>query len=438
MISTIISTFKNKEVLKRILFTLAMLFIFRLGAQIPVPNINVDAIIASNEEFFGMMNLLGGGALDQASIFALGITPYITASIIIQLLSMDVIPHLTELSKSGQTGRKQMDKYTRYLALVFCFVQAYTLTLTLQTADNTSLLMNDSLSGYLYVATVFSAGTMFLLWIADRISSHGIGNGVSMIIFAGIVAAIPYEFSEAFRSLTSGVTGSAFFSGILTFSGYVLIYLIIIVLVIFVQTAVRKIPIQYTSSTVQTKNRDMTYLPLKINSASVIPVIFASAIMMAPVQLVQVGMYFGWISENPISASIQNLLSMSSPESLVLYVVLIILFTFFYTKMVVDPEKISDNLSKSGTYIPGVRPGKETKEYLNRVINRITVLGALSLAAIAVLPQIMPMLIPGLPASIRMGGTGMIIVVGVAMETISQVKGKLTQKSYQGYFGSGR
>ncbi len=434
MITTITSIFKNKEVLKKILFTLAMLFIFRLGVQIPVPNINVDAISSDTSGLINMMNLLGGGAMDQASIFALGITPYITASIIIQLLSMDVIPYLSELSKSGQSGRKQMDKYTRYLALIFCFIQAYTLTLTLQTADNASLLINDSTAGYLYVATVFTAGTMFLLWIADRISSHGIGNGVSMIIFAGIVSSIPYEFLEAFKTLTTGVTGSAYFSGILTFASFLFVYLIIIVLVIFIQTAVRKIPIQYTSSTVQTKNKDMTYLPLKINSASVIPVIFASAIMMAPVQIVQMLLYAGVLTENPLTTSMQNLLNMSSIESLCLYAILIIVFTFFYTKMVVDPEKISDNLSKSGTYIPGIRPGKETKEYLNKVINRITVLGATSLACIAILPYILPMIITGLPNSIQMGGTGLIIVVGVAMETTAQIKGKLTQKSYQGFF----
>lgn len=436
MLATLTSVFKNKEMRNRILFTLAMLFIFRLGAQIPAPNINTNNIAEANG-LISMMNLLGGGAMDQMSIFALGITPYITASIIIQLLSMDVIPHLTELAKSGQTGKKKMDKYTRYLALILCFVQAYTMTMALQSGDS-QLLINSNFAGYLYVTTVFTAGTMFLLWIADRISMHGIGNGVSMIIFAGIVAEIPYQFSEAFRSLTTGATGSALFSGILTFSGFVLVYLLIIVLVIFVQTAVRKIPIQYTSSTVQTKNKDMTYLPLKINSASVIPVIFASAIMMAPLQIIQICINQGWLKASEFTNTLSELMSMQSAVSLTIYVVLIILFTFFYTKLTVDPEKISENLSKSGTYIPGIRPGKETKEYVNKVLSRITVLGALSLAVIAILPHIAPMLIPGLPNSIRMGGTGLIIVVGVAMETTAQIKGKITQKSYQGFMGLGR
>lgn len=436
MMSTFKGIIKSKEMRNRILFTLAMLFIFRLGAQIPVPNVNTNGIGEANG-LISMMNLLGGGAMDDMSIFALGVTPYITASIIIQLLSMDVIPPLTELAKSGQTGRKKLDKYTRYLSLVLCVIQSYTMTLALQNGD-TSILINSSFSGYLYITTVFTAGTMFLLWIADRISMHGIGNGVSMIIFAGIVADIPYQFTEAFSTLTAGATGSGLFNGILTFTGFVIVYLLIIVLVVFSQTAVRKIPLQYTSSTVQMKNRDMTYLPLKINSASVIPVIFANAIMLAPVQIISICINYGWLQATGFTKTIFNLLQMQSVESLVIYAVLIILFTFFYTKLQVDPDKIAENLSKSGTYIPGIRPGKETKEYINKVLCRITVLGAIALTVIALLPNVAPLLIPSLPSSIRMGGTGLIIVVGVATETTAQIKGKITQKAYHGFSGLGR
>ncbi|MDF9825152.1 preprotein translocase subunit SecY [Breznakia sp. PF5-3] len=434
MFSTFADMFKNKDIRKKILFTLAMLFVFRFGAQIPVPNVDISTGVESNN-LVSMMNLLGGGAMDKLSIFALGVGPYITASIIIQLLSMDVIPHLTELAKSGQTGRKQLDKYTRYLGVVLCFVQAYTTTLVLTNSDGSSILINQNLSGFLYVATIFTAGTMFLLWIADRISMHGIGNGVSIIIFAGIVADMPFQFSEAFRSLTAGASGSAFFNGILTFSGFIFIYLLIIVLVIFIQTAVRKIPIQYTSSTVQNKNKDMTYLPLKINSASVIPVIFASAVMIAPVTIVQLLINNSVIKASGWTSTMSELLGMQSVPSLCIYAVLIFLFTFFYTKLTVDPEKISENLSKSGTYIPGIRPGKETKDYINKVLSRITVLGALSLVFIALLPNVAPLLIPSLPQSIRLGGTGLIIVVGVAMETVAQLKGQMTAKSYRGFMG---
>ena len=438
MFATIRSIFKNKEVLNRILFTLGMLFIFRLGAQIPAPNVDV-ANIGDTNNMIAMMNLLGGGALDKMSVLALGVSPYITSSIIIQLLSMDVIPHFTELAKSGQQGKRTLDKYTRYLAVILAFIQGYTMTYVITDSTGASLLINDSLAGHLYVATVFTAGTFFLLWIADRISTYGIGNGVSMIIFAGIVSGIPYQFAEAFRSLTSGATGSAYFNGVLTFCGFLLIYLLIIVLVIFIQTATRKIPIQYTSSGVSMKRRnDMTYLPLKINSASVIPVIFASAVMISPITIIQLLINNGIIESNEFFVKFASLMNMQSVESLAIYVVLIILFTFFYTKLVIEPEKVAENLQKSGVYIPGVRPGKETKEYIDKVLSRITVLGAISLAVIAILPHIAPMLITSLPNSIQMGGTGLIIVVGVAMETASQIESKLTQKSYHGFLGSGR
>lgn len=433
MFSQFIDMFKNKQVRKRILFTLGMLFVFRLGAYIPVPNVKTN--IGASNDLVNMMNLLGGGAMDKMSIFSLGVGPYITASIIIQLLSMDVIPKLTELAKSGQTGRRKLDKYTRYLAVVLCFIQAYTTTLVLKDAQGNSILINQNISGFLYVATVFTAGTMLLLWIADRISLHGIGNGVSIIIMSGIVANIPFQFQQAFKSLTQGSENSAFFNGLLTFAGFVIIYLLIIVLVVFMQTAIRKIPIQYTSSSVQNKGNDKTYLPLKINSASVVPVIFASSIMIAPVTITSLLINYNVIEANAFTKQLTDLLSMQTPLSLTIYGILIILFTFFYTKLTVDPEKIAENLSKSGTYIPGIRPGKETKEYVNKVLCRITVLGAIGLCFVALLPQLAPKFIPNLPASFRLGGTGMIIVVGVAMETVAQLKGQVTAKSYRGFMG---
>ncbi len=433
MITSFVDMFRNKDVRKRIFFTLLILFVFRLGAQIPVPNVTTS--IGESNDLVNMMNLLGGGALDKLSIFSLGVGPYITASIIIQLLSMDVIPHLTELAKAGQTGRKQLDKYTRYLSVVLSFIQAYTTTLVLTDSNGASILVNSNTSGFMYVATVFTAGSMFLLWLADRISMYGIGNGVSIIIMAGIVADIPYQFQQAFSTLTTGTSGSSFFNGVLTFGGFILVYLLIIILVVFMQTAVRKIPIQYTSSTVQVKNREMTYLPLKINSASVIPVIFASAIMIAPVTITTLLINNGIVQTSGFTTEMSNLLSMQTPTSLCIYGVLIILFTFFYTKLTVDPEKIAENLSKSGTYIPGIRPGKETKEYVNRVLCRITVLGAIGLCFVALLPHFAPMLITSLPSSFKLGGTGMIIVVGVAMETVAQLKGQVTAKSYRGFMG---
>ncbi|MEF9962676.1 MAG: preprotein translocase subunit SecY [Erysipelotrichaceae bacterium] len=426
MFATVVSMFKNKDIRNRILFTLAMLFVFRFGAAIVVPGVDTTNLVkgVDTNSLLGMINLLGGGLIQQLSIFSLGVGPYITASIILQLLSMDVVPYLTELSKGGATGRKQIDRYTRYLAVVLSFVQAFTMMVAFD--RQYGILIQGTAAEYIYIATLLTAGSMFLLWIGDQISMKGIGNGVSILIFAGIVARLPSQFIQAFEQLVDTSSSSAMFSGILSFALYILVYLVIIVAVVITQTAVRKIPIQYTSSTVQTRKKDMTYLPLKINSASVIPVIFASSVMIAPATIAS------FFEANAFTTALQNILNMQKPIGLCLYVVLTILFTFFYTKMVVDPEKIAENLGKSGTYIPGIRPGSETKQYVNKVLMRITVLGAFSLAAIAALPYLIPMF-TSLPASMGLGGTGIIIVVGVAMETWKSLKGQLTQRSYRGF-----
>lgn len=427
MLKTIISMFKSKDIRNRILFTLAMLFIFRFGAAITVPGVDISTMTnAKSNSLFEMINLLGGGGLEQLSVFALGVGPYITASIIIQLLSMDVIPALTELAKGGATGKKQIDKYTRYLAVVLGFFQASTLIYGFSRAYPGLLVEGDGWASILYISTVLTGGSMFLLWIGDRISMKGIGNGISMIIAAGIIARLPHQIITAWETVVDTSSSSATFNGILGFAGYILCYLLIIVFVVFMQTAERKIPIQYTSSTVTTRKKDMTYLPLKINSASVIPVIFASSLMVAPLSIVKMITSADWVN------TLEYFLGLQTPVSLVIYVVLTILFTFFYTQMQVDPSKIAENLGKSGTYIPGIRPGSETKEYINKVLNRITVLGALGLAFIAVLPHALP-LFTSLPASMGIGGTGIIIVVGVAMETVKQIQGRMTQKSYRGF-----
>ena len=431
MFRTFADMFKNKDIRNRIFFTLAMLFVFRFGSAITVPGVDVRELTngIQDNSLFAMINMLGGGGLEQLSIFAMGVGPYITASIIIQLLSMDVIPALTELAKGGATGKKQIDRYTRYLAVVLSFFQASTLVYSFSTQYTTLLVNGSGWASILYVATLLTAGSMFILWIGDRISMKGIGNRVSMIIAAGIIARLPYQFTTAWQTLVDPSNSSATFNGILTYGLYIVSYLLIIVFVVFMQTAERKIPIQYTSSTVTTRKKDMTYLPLKINSASVIPVIFASAILAAPLQICKmVWPAAGWVK------TMETYMGMQTPISLVIYVILIFLFTFFYTKLQVDPEKIAENLGKSGTYIPGIRPGTETKEYVNKVLCRITVLGAIGLAFIAVLPHALP-LIPGinLPQSMGIGGTGIIIVVGVAMETVKQIEGRLTQKSYRGF-----
>ena len=425
MMRTFSSMFKNKEIRNKILFTLAMLLIYRVGSAIPVPGVDATKLASqiSDNSVLSMMNLLGGGALERLSVFAMGVTPYITASIIIQLLSMDFIPALTEMTKSGQTGRMKMEKITRYLGVVLSFVQAYSLVYGFDKQYN--VLANSNLSGYLYTATVLTAGTMFLIWLGDRISMKGIGNGLSIIIFAGIVSNMPSQFVQVWNVLAGGTTQGELFNGILQFALFILLYIIIIVFVIVMETAVRKIPIQYTNSSSYTRGNDVTFLPLKINSASVIPVIFAQSIMTAPQIVIS---FFN----QDLYKTLQSYLSLSSTTGLILYAVLTFLFTFFYTDLQVDPDQVADNLSKSGAYIPGIRPGNETKTYLHKVLNRITVLGAIALVIVATLPYILPMF-TSLPSSISIGGTGIIIVVGVAMETIAQLKGQLTTKAYHGF-----
>ncbi len=427
MMGTFASLFKNKEIRNKIFFTLAMLLIYRIGSAIPVPGVDATKLAAqiADNSILSMMNLLGGGAFERLSVFALGVTPYITASIIIQLLSMDVIPALTEMAKSGQTGRQEMEKVTRYTAVILAFIQSYSMVYGFDRSYQ--ILESNTVASYMFTAVILTAGTQFLCWIGDRISMKGIGNGLSILIFAGIVSNMPANFVQVYNIMVAGSSQGAVFSGVLKFVLYCLLFLLIIVGVVIMQLAERRVPIQYTNAGGKMANQgNHTYLPFKINSASVIPVIFASSIMMAP-QII--------LSFTNASAyqKVANVLSMQKPLGLVIYAVLTYLFTFFYTDLQVDPEKVAENLSKSGAYIPGIRPGKETKTYLKKVLNRITVLGATALTLIAVIPYLLPMISKSLPAQVSLGGTGIIIVVGVAMETVSQLKGQLTQKQYRGF-----
>ena len=426
MLRSFANMFKNKEIRKKIFFTLAMLLIYRIGFSIPVPGIDAATLAKqiSDNSILSMMNLLGGGALEKMSIFAMGVSPYITGSIIIQLLSMDVIPSLTEWAKSGQTGRQKIEKTTRYLGVVLAFVQAFSLVYGFD--KQYAILESSALSTYLYVATILCAGTMFLVWIGDRISMKGIGNGISIIIFAGIVSNMPTQFAQIYSILVGGTSNGEVFNGVLQFVLYCLIYLAIVVFVVIMETAVRKIPIQYTNSISNRGGKsDVTFLPFKINSASVIPVIFAQSIMTAPQIVIS---FFN----TDLYQKLQNYLSLTKPFGLALYAVLTILFTFFYTDLQVDPDTVADNLKKSDAYIPGIRPGQDTKKYLHKVLNRITVLGALGLTLVAVIPYLLPMF-TSIPASSAIGGTGIIIVVGVVRETIGQLEGQLTQKNYHGF-----
>ena len=427
MFKTFVDFFKNKDIRKKIGFTLIILFIYRLGSAIPAPGVNTTVIKLSANSLLNMMSILGGGSIEQMSIFSLGVGPYITASIIIELLAMDIIPALAEMAKSGKKGRQQMDQITRYLGVVMALVQGYFIVQYLDKAyAGYGFIDNPGFTTYLYISVIFTAGTMFLLWLADQITTKGIGNGTSIIIFAGIVADMPTTFRVVYETFIGENATSSL--GIGGFIAYCVMYVAIIVLVVLMQMAERRIPIQQSSSRAINRTKgDLNHLPLKINSASVIPVIFASALIQGP-QIIA-----SWVNQDAYQWLVK-ICDFSSPWFLCFYAVLIILFTFFYTNLTIDPQKMADDLSKNGQYIPGVRPGTETKNYVSKVLNRITVLGALLLTFIAILPYVTSNL-TGLSQRAAVGGTGIIIVVGVAMDTIKQMKSQLTSKQYKSFVG---
>lgn len=437
----IAAIFKNKEIVDRIFFTIMIMFVFRIGAAITVPGVTLSDFSFQNNDAFGLMNLLGGGTLQQFSVFALGVSPYITASIIVQLLSMDVLPALTDLANQGDYGRKKMEMTNRYLTLMLGAVQAYGVIVTMENQSYITL-KESSFWTYAYIITVMLAGTMLVMWLGDQISSKGIGNGISMIIFAGIVSSLPQQIIRAYQNWLSDKVGQGsqqLFLGLLQFGVYVLSFLAIIGFITFIESSKRKIPVQHAGKSGQTrKMAQASFLPIKINSAGVIPVIFASSIMMAPSIIASFisgsNLDAEWLKIFNSSATVKmpwfNEKTWQMPWGLLIYLFLIVVFAFFYAKLQINPEKLAENFQKNGSYIPGVRPGAETERYVSKVLNRITVLGAFSLAIIAALPIILVLLKVVPDQSLALGGTGLIIVVGVAIEMNNQIDGLLAGKSY--------
>ncbi len=438
----IAAIFKNKEIVDRIFFTIMIMFVFRIGAAITVPGVTLSDFSFQNNDAFGLMNLLGGGTLQQFSVFALGVSPYITASIIVQLLSMDVLPALTDLANQGDYGRKKMEMTNRYLTLMLGAVQAYGVIVTMENQSYITLAESNFWT-YAYIITVMLAGTMLVMWLGDQISSKGIGNGISMIIFAGIVSSLPQQIIRAYQNWLSDKVGQGsqqLFIGLLQFGVYVLSFLIIIGFITFIETSKRKIPVQHAGKSGQTrKMAQASFLPIKINSAGVIPVIFASSIMMAPSIIASfisgTNMDAEWLKIFNSSATVTmpwfNGQTWQMPWGLLIYLFLIVVFAFFYAKLQINPEKLAENFQKNGSYIPGVRPGAETERYVGKVLNRITVIGAFSLAIIAALPIVLVLLKIVPDQSLALGGTGLIIVVGVAIELNNQIDGLLAGRSFE-------
>ena len=426
--------------MNRILFTLAIFLIFRIGSALTVPGVEISKDAFDTNNVFGMLNLMGGGALQSFSLFALGVSPYITAQIIVQLLQMDVLPVLTELGKEGESGRKKIDMATRYLALLLGAVQAYGVTVTMMNSDYITL-TDTTILGYLKIIVYLVAGSMLLMWLGDQITTKGIGNGISMIIFAGIVSALPNQIYGAFANYLSQnlLTGnpSLILEGVIKLLLYLLSFFLIVVFVTYTEKSVRKLPVSH-SATGQSgnENAQSSFLPIKINSSGVIPVIFASSIMMAPsiiVSFVSGGNTVPNWAQTMINVfNYQSMVDMgtwSFPWGLIIYLFLIIVFTFFYSNLQINPERLAKDFHDNGTYITGLRPGNETEKYIRKVLNRVTLLGALALMLIAALPIVLSL--TGLvPQSLALGGTGLIIVVGVAIEVFNQINGLLAAQDY--------
>src|SRR6056297_307573 len=429
MISKIRNIFKIEELRKKIFFTLGVLFVFRLVAHVPVPGID-SAKLASyfakqaSNNFLGLLDVFAGGALRRATVLALGIMPYISASIIFQLLTA-VIPALEKLSKEGELGRKKINQYTRYATVAITLVQSFALSKWL----NAKGFVPDYGWGFIIQTMItMTAGTMFLMWLGERISKKGIGNGISMIIFAGIVARFPNAVIKTYELV--------FKLNQLNFLELMVIIALMVGVVLFVvmiQEGQRKIPVRYPKRVVGRKMTmgQSTYLPLRVNQAGVITIIFASSILMFPGTLAQ----FAGGNENSIFNKIAMVFSPGSTLYVIAYVTLIVFFTYFYTAITMNPRDVADNLKKSGGFIPGVRPGKQTSEHINYILNRIALPGALFLAFIAILPILLSSQM-NLP--FYFGGTSVLIAVGVGLDTVKKIESHLLMRHYDGFTKKGR
>lgn len=407
---------KNKDIRKRIGFTLLGLLIFSLGTTIPVPG--TEGAI-SDLGLWELYNAIGGGALENFSIFALGVSPYISASIVTGILQMDIIPYFTELKESGEQGRRKINQINRYIGIALAFLQGFAMAFT--------FLKGAGTLEYIKIATILTAGTAFLLWLGDQITQKGIGNGISLIIMAGIINTVPKMFIDCFDALVIDRTGSLLV-GIISFAVFVLAYLLIIVGVVFEESSERRIPIQYSNRTTSAYGKSQNYIPFKLNSAGVMPVIFASVILSIPSFI---GGLLG--EDSAFTVFVTKYINYTTPTGFVLYILLIFIFGFFYTNMQINPKELAKNLNKSGGYIPGIRPGVETEKYIKKILNRITFLGSAFIVIIAAIPIVFSSFInTGLPTSVSLGGTGILIVVGVAIETYKQLESSLINRNYKG------
>lgn len=416
MLSALSNIAKITELRQKVVFTLAMFIVFRAGTHIPVPGVNAAMIeqLFTSGNLFGLLDMFSGGALSKFSIFAMSITPYINASIILQLLQV-VVPTLERWSKEGEEGRKKIGKLTRYGTVVLGFIQAIGMAYGLRVAIN-----NPSVWSILMIAITLTAGTVFLMWIGEQITAKGIGNGISLIIFAGIVSRLPDGLAVVFQYLQAGTIS------ILNVVLFAVLAIAMVVFVVAITQANRKVPVQYAKRVVGRKmyGGHTSYIPLKVNQAGVIPIIFASSVLMFPVTIAQ-------FIEVPWIKTVAGWFAWGTPLQTTLYVLMIIFFTYFYTAVSMNIADMSDNIKKYGGFIPGLRPGKPTTDYLDKIMSRITMAGAVFLSLIAVMPNLI-VWITGIDG-VYFGGTALLIVVGVALDTMKQIESLILMRHYQGF-----
>ncbi|MDD2400768.1 MAG: preprotein translocase subunit SecY [Clostridia bacterium] len=415
MLEVLRSAWKLSDLRKKIIFTIMMFVVFRIGVHIPVPGIDTDVIekLVGQGQLLGFFDVISGGAFKKFSIFAMSITPYINASIIMQLLTV-VIPYLERLSKEPD-GRKKMTQYVRYGTVILGFIQAVGISFGLRTA-----IINPGIVSTLLIALSLTAGTAFLMWLGELITEKGIGNGISLIIFAGIVSRVPSGIVIMFKYLKEGTTN------IFVVLMFIVVALVVMAGIIAIQEGQRRIPVQYAKRVVGRKvyGGQSTHVPLKVNQAGVIPIIFAISIMMFP------GTIASWFPTNGCAIFVTKIFDFQSWWYQLIYALMIIFFTYFYTAITFNPSDVADNMKKYGGFIPGLRPGRPTAEYIEKVANRITLAGAIFLAAIAILPSL---LIKVTELPVYFGGTSLLIVVGVALDTMKQMESNLLMRHYQGF-----
>ena len=416
MLDALGNIFRIPELRQKIIFTLIMFAVFRMGTHIPVPGVDPSAIeqLFAQGTLFGLLDLFSGGAFSKFSVFAMSITPYINAAIIIQLLNV-VVPTLEQWSKEGAEGQKKTTKVTRYLTVALAFFQAIGMSIGLKSA-----ILNPNPVNILIIAITLTAGTVFLMWLGEQITANGVGNGISMIIFAGIVAALPKNIGTIYAYLKAGTI--SYFSVF----AFAVIALAMIVFVIHIETGFRRVPVTYAKRVVGGRMGagHSSHIPFKVNQAGVIPIIFASSVLMFPITVAQ-------FIDIPWVKTVASYLEWGKPLQTTLYVLMIIFFTYFYTSVTVKIQDMADNLKKYGGFVPGLRPGQATADYLDYVLTRITLAGAFFLAFIAVLPN----MVAGAThiQGVYFGGTALLIVVGVALQTMKQIESMVVMRNYEGF-----